>query len=433
MHQKNNVTTQDKRDLRWLKMYPLYIEFKETFHREPKMHEIYKGEKLGVWVSNQRRADRKDACSRIRKEQLNDTAIESKGLQNKLKKMVKLYLAFKEEYHREPKYNEVYQGENLGRWIKDQKSRAKNGKMSIKRQEQLLSAGIVLFEDVKEERWNEACSLYIEYVQKYGRGPDSNEKYKNIGLGWWVKHQRQRSETEKEKELLQQQYKTFLLKNGYSKDPLDVYWKKMYDFCLKFIQKNNRMPESNEQYWGKPIGCWYFYQKRLSKYNWLSDEQINMLNRLQEELQEEIKPEEQDESNIKWGKPQEKWGKACLLYVEYVQKNGCGPVPNEIYKNVNLGQWVSVQRRRLKTEKEVLKEQYKIVLLKNGYTEDPLEVYWQEMYTLYREFFKINNRTPKNEEMYLGKPLGNWMAYQVKLMKYNWLSEEKYRLLALYT
>lgn len=423
MHQKNNVTTQDKRDLRWLKMYPLYIEFKEIFHREPKMHEIYKGEKLGVWVSNQRRADRKDACSRIRKEQLNDTAIESKGLQNKLKKMVKLYLAFKEEYHREPRYDEVYQGENLGIWLKNQKSSAKRGNMSKKRQEQLISAGIVLFEDVKEERWNETCSLYIEYVQKYGRGPDSNEKYKNVGLGWWVKQQRRRSATEKE--LLQQQYKNFLLKNGYTKDPLDLYWKKMYGFCLKFIEKYNRVPKYNEQYWGKPIGCWYFYQNKLHQYNWLSDEQLSLLKK--------IMPEEVDETIINWGKHQEKWEKACLLYVEYVQKNGCGPGPNEMYKKENLGKWVSAQRKRLKTEKEILKEQYKTVLLRNGYLEDPLEMYWQEMYTLYREFFKINNRTPKNEEVYLSKPLGNWLAYQVKLMKYNWLSEDKYRLLALYT
>ena len=425
----------DAKDDKWEKMYPLYVEFKEEFHREPKIDEIYKGENLGVWVSNQRRADKNDACSKIRKNQLGDKEPESLGLQYRLKRMIKLYLAFKEMYKREPKSNEVYQGVNLGRWLKDQKSRAKKGELSAKRQEQLIDAGVVLFDDAKENRWNEMCNLYIEYVQEFGRGPQANEKYKDVCLGLWVKTQRYRSETEKE--LLQQQYKAFLSKNGYSKDPLEVYWKKMYGFCLKFILNNNRMPKNKEEYWGEPLGNWFVYQNKLRKYNWLSEECINLLDQLEEiksieEGKEPPKFIEELEEEIPWGKTQEKWGKDCLLYVEYVQKNGCGPAPNEMYKKVNLGKWVKVQRYRLKTEKDFLQKQYQTLLVKKGYSEDPLELHWQEMYRLCCEFLEINNRTPQKGEMYLEKPLGNWLAYQVKAMRYDCLSEEQYHLLSLY-
>ena len=271
-------------------------------------------------------------------------------------------------------------------------------------------------ENAKATRWDEACNLYIEYVQKFGRGPQANEKYKNVCLGLWVKQQRYNSETERE--FLQYRYESFLSEYGYSKDPLIVYWEKMHSLCLKFIQKYNRLPKEKEQYRGKPLGDWLIYQNKLQKYNWLSEEHLNLLNQLQEKI-------------IKWGKHEENWEKACLLYVEFVQKNGRGPTRNEMYKKINLGKWVESQRKRLKTEKEFLQQRYQAVLVKKGYSEDPLELYWTEMYRLCCEFVEINNRTPQNEEVYSDKPLGNWLAYQVKLMKYNCLTEDQYRLLGL--
>ena len=94
--------------------------------------------------------------------------------------MIKLYLAYKEEYHREPIHNEIYHGENIGKWIRDQRESARHGTLSPERKKQYQSAGIDLFVYVKEIQWDNACSLYIEFVQKFGRGPQSSEKYKNF-------------------------------------------------------------------------------------------------------------------------------------------------------------------------------------------------------------------------------------------------------------
>lgn len=426
MNQGNQTTTRSKHELRWLKMYSLYTEFKEKFNREPEPNEIYEGENLGKWVSGQRRADGHNAWPKIRKEVLGNAGIEACGLETKANKMIKLYLAFKKEYLREPKYNEIYHDENLGKWIKDQRSLTRRGKLSPKRQNLLQSAGVDLFVDLKEIQWDHACSLYIEYIQKYGRGPHANEKYKDVCLGLWVKTQRHRAETEKD--LLLLQYKSFLSKNNYSKDPLEVYWEKMYSLCLRFIKAYNRMPIRNEQYWGKPLGNWFIYQNKLKKYNWLSNEQISLL----EQLHENIQPREPKvEIKIPEGENKVKWDKACLLYIEYVQLNGCGPEKNEKFKRVNLGQWVSSQMPCWKKDREYLQQRYQALLSKNGYSEDPLEIYWEEMYSLFYEYVQTNNKTPQAGEVYLDKPLGNWLAYQVKLMKYNCLSDEQYRRLAL--
>jgi hypothetical protein len=54
MNQKSQTTNRTKHELRWLKMYSLYTEFKEKFNREPEPNEIYEGENLGKWVSSQK-------------------------------------------------------------------------------------------------------------------------------------------------------------------------------------------------------------------------------------------------------------------------------------------------------------------------------------------------------------------------------------------
>jgi len=426
MNQKSQTTKRTKHELHWLKMYSLYTEFKEKFNREPEPNEIYEGENLGKWVSGQRRADGHNAWSKIRKEVLGNAGIEACGLETKTNRMIKLYLAYKEEYHREPIHNEIYHGENIGKWIRDQRKSARHGTLSPERKKQYQSAGIDLFVYVKEIQWNNACNLYIEFVQKFGRGPKSNEKYKNFYPGKWKKAQFDRLKTEKE--LVQQQYQTFLIQNGYTEDPMEVYWKKMYNLCLDFVKEYNRTPRYSDTYNGEPIGTWYGYQITLIEYNWLSDEQINLLKQLQfQEKKVEVviyHPK---------GKHQERWEDACLLYIEYVQKYGCGPGKNEIYKNINLGKWVSSQKHYLKNNREFLQRRYQNLLLGNNFSEDPLEVYWEEMYALLYEYVQTNKRTPKDCEVYLDKPLGKWLEYQLKLMRYNSLSEDQYKRLSILT
>jgi hypothetical protein len=55
------------------------------------------------------------------------------------------------------------------------------------------------------------------------------------------------------------------------------------------------------------------------------------------------------------------------------------------------------------------------------------------MYALLYEYVQTNKRTPKDCEVYLDKPLGNWLAYQFKLMRYNSLSEDQYERLSILT
>ena len=84
-------------------------------------------------------------------------------------------------------------------------------------------------------------------------------------------------------------------------------------------------------------------------------------------------------------------------------------------------------------KKEVLQRRYQNLLLGNNFSEDPLEVYWEEMYTLFYEYMQTNKRVPKDCEVYLNKPLGNWLAYQIKLMRYDCLSEDQYQRISILT
>ena len=133
----------DSLEQQWQQMFGLYVEFKNEYGREPAHRELFKGERLGVWVGTQRCADKEGVLSPERKQKLVEVGFVFDTFKQKWQQMFELYVEFKNEYSREPRSIDCYKGEHLGRWVDRQRSAKKRGTLFPEHKQKLIEAGFV--------------------------------------------------------------------------------------------------------------------------------------------------------------------------------------------------------------------------------------------------------------------------------------------------
>lgn len=199
---------------KWDINYDLVKEYLQINNELPKTKIIYKGYKIGMWLSTQRSIIKngiKDNKGNIRyrtnvltKEKyqkllsINLTTDLKEESWNNNFNLVKEYY---ERYNDFPKEYISYKGYNIGMWLRIQRKIINNGTimpdntyyykgttLSKERYKKLKSINITT--NIYESNWNNNYQLLKEFISKNKRYPKKGEIYKGIELGNWVIAQR---------------------------------------------------------------------------------------------------------------------------------------------------------------------------------------------------------------------------------------------------
>lgn len=159
----------------------LLEEFYNEFGREPKATEEYKGVKLGIFLTSIRTGHTK--ILEKDKNYLSRVGLRlTKGVKQELvHEKVLLLGEFYNEFKREPKATEEYNGARLGNFL----SSIKRGdtKLSYEDTCYLKCLGISLLSQNKKKLVHEKVLLLGEFYNKFKREPNPKEMYKDVKLG----------------------------------------------------------------------------------------------------------------------------------------------------------------------------------------------------------------------------------------------------------
>jgi len=181
--------------------------------------------------------------------------------------------------------------------------------------------------------WMKKYNLLKEYVLKNEKIPTDKTMYCSDNIGKWCNHQRQKYKKEKLSKdrinLLEEIEEWF-----WEKD-LNGMWMKKYNLLKKYVLENGELPSQSKVYRGEKIGSWCDKQRQKYKKGKLSQERINLL--------EKIK--------LNWDLRNEMWIKKYKLLKEYVLENEKIPTDNTKYCGDNIGRWCDTQRQYYKKGK----------------------------------------------------------------------------------
>jgi len=167
-------------------------------------------------------------------------------------------------------------GENLGKWLNDQRKNKKTGALDGDRGERLTSLGVVW--DPYAQQWEDKFSLLVQYKEREG---DCNvpQRHQEDGehLGTWLGTQR----TNKKKGILDIEYEERLRSLGVV---WDVLAQQREDMFSLLVQYKEREGDCNVNYKhkedGKNLGAWLHTQRQNKKKGKLRAEWENKLSAL---------------------------------------------------------------------------------------------------------------------------------------------------------
>jgi ribosomal protein L7Ae-like RNA K-turn-binding protein len=175
----------------WERMYNLLTEYMNEYGNcNVPASFIYKKEKLGNWVSNQRRVY--IACempmNRIKK--LEDIGFVWSSHDEVWRSMYALLTEYRNEFgHCNVLRKSEYRDKNLGEWVSKQRQAKKIGALPIERIELLDKLDFIW--DVNSFEKNKNYRLLEEYKKEHGIClPSKDEVYKGVNIGRWVRRQK---------------------------------------------------------------------------------------------------------------------------------------------------------------------------------------------------------------------------------------------------
>ena len=259
--------------------------------------------------------------------------------------------------------------------------------------------------------WISMFELYKEFKQEFDREPKQEEVYKDIMIGRWITKQRSNYNQNK----LSQERIKLLEDEGFIFKivDLELQWNSMFELYKEFKQEFDREPKSIEVYKDMNLGNWVFGRRQDYKKGVLSQERIKML--------EEVGFVFDNINELQWNSNFE-------LYKEFKQEFDREPKRNEFYKNINIGTWEREQRRSYK-ESKLSSEKIKMLEEAGFVFDNKLELQWNSMFELYKEFKQEFGREPKQKEVYKDRKIGNWLSDRKRNYKQGKLSEERIKLL----
>lgn len=272
-------------DVQWLEYYGMAREyFQENGNLFiPRQYTTNDGEKLGIWISTQRR-------------QYSDGLLSTERIQmlEKIGMAWSVYdVQWLENYNLAVDYFNIYgnlhvplrykttNNTQLGSWISHQRKDYKLGILSEDKIELLEKIGMVW--DRSSATWEEMYKLAKQYYEENNNLSISNTSftYKNASLGSWIVTQRKNYSqgrlTDKQVDLLNEIGMEWV----YTNNP-DYVWEKNYNMVLDFYSKYKHLyiPIGYVTEDGVRLGVWLYDRKLEYERNALSEDRKKKLDKL---------------------------------------------------------------------------------------------------------------------------------------------------------
>jgi len=352
--------TLGKTDESWNKMYQHLVEFHiehghcmvsvRTLVTEE--HDVDDGQEgetskkdLGTWVSRQRASYRDGTIKEDRKLVLDKIGFvwkidhcdaEFSLRQRQWDEMCEKLKAWKKE-HGHCNVPGDYKGDAaLAKWVKNQRTFERNGKLDEGRFERLDVLGFVW--NQIETRWKDMFKRFKTFKEKHGHCQTPVKCLDDPGLGLWVRNQRM---FEKNGTLVDDEKFKLLDDLGFVWDPSSTRWNVMVNHLRDYTRAHGdvRIPDNYMTVDGTQLGWWARTQKSARKgtrkRNHLTPERIAQL----------------DAAGFVWGSAlEEQWNTMYERLKDFKEENSHTCVPQN-YKcddkpdGFHLGTWVSHQRQ----------------------------------------------------------------------------------------
>ena len=389
----------------------IFLEFVNTNKRVPIQAEKYKNVNIGSWLNRKKsKINNKENKLYI---ELSKNEIVKKCLNNFLenKKNVKKKLTFDESLeilfefinknNKLPSSLEQYKNVSIGNWLYLNKrkiiknSDAYNKMSKNKLVKKLLDDYINEKEKNKESdkgdcnkkitkklndsnpkdvhiqlSFDETLNILEEYINKYNRMPTSCEKYKNIGIGVWVKKMKGKISDENN-----EMYKKMSQKNKIIKESLDDYLKKknkkltfneVLKIFMKYVGKNNKIPSRSEKYDTINLCTWFANYKKKIK----NDDELYKIFSINKIVKEHL-----DDYLKKNKRECIPFNESLQLFLEYIDKESKIPIKSTKYKEKYIGKWLAIQKRKIKSKED---EIYKLLSSKNILVKKSIDDYLEK-------------------------------------------------------
>ena len=177
-------------------------------------------------------------------------------------------------------------------------------------------------------------------------------------------------------------------------DRLGVSWDRWFGLLQKFHKREGHCLVARED--DSQLGGWV--SKQRSKKHLLTSDQIKRL----------------DSLGFSWDPLTEQWEQAFAALQKFHKREGHCLVARGHFENgLNLGNWVTVQRRKKTSKKHILSSDQLNRLDSIGFSWDPITDQWEQAFAALQKFYKSErNCIVPYKYKQDGLNLGNWVSRQ---------------------
>lgn len=255
----------------WNEMYCELVKYykKNKHSNVPFRYEA--NNQLGLWVSTQRKAYKKNELSKEKQYLLSKVDFSYNPKEDSWNEMY--YELVK--YYKKNKHSNVTIGyeknKQLALWVRTQRKVYKKNELS--KEKQYLLSKVDFSYNPNEDYWNTMYNYLVEYFKenKHSNVPLSYEKNKQLAL--WVSNQRKLLKNNK----MSKEKRQLLSKVNFSYNPKEDSWNEMYNELVKYYRKNKHSNVPNRYKENKALGFWVHRQRNSYKNNTLSKKRIKLL------------------------------------------------------------------------------------------------------------------------------------------------------------
>ena len=187
----------DKFEAQWHQNYNLFKEYVSAKGHLPARRTIFKGVRLGNWLTAQKVSCKEGRLLSDREALLRSIGVDFDVSQEDINEAqwhqnFALFKEYVDLFGQNPPTTSsfTYKGARLGDWLHRQKTAYKTGELSHARETLLRSAGIDFKISAHDKAWHQNFALLKEYVAVEGHLPPFATIYKGVNLGFWLNAQK---------------------------------------------------------------------------------------------------------------------------------------------------------------------------------------------------------------------------------------------------
>ena len=395
-------------ETQWEEMHQALVDYKDQYGDCNVPWKYSDVPSLGPWVNSQRLAYRRNKLSQNRIKKLEILGFVWEFLDTKWEQMYEQLETYQKE-HGDCNVS-LRSPDELGRWVINQRTAYKKGRLSPERFKELEILGFVW--DTLEAQWEEMYEILVDYKREHGDCNVPKRYPENPTFGNWILNQRQNYK----KYQLSQDKIERLNGLGFIWDTIDLRWENKYSELLIYREEygNCNVPSNYSE--NPNLAMWVGHQRQAYKKGKLSQDKTKQLNEL----------------NIVWDIIEFRWEEMYQALLDYKNKHGHCRVPLNYADNPKLGRWVGHQRRMYKKGKldqdkikrlEILGFVWKKVLGKSA--DIQWELMCQELINYRKAFGNCNVSSGYMEK----QKLGRWVGTQRQLHRKGKLDSNRAELL----